>query len=193
MFKKLSSDFHSHYGVFTHRDRATERQRQRNREREMLKVVPSREGMSNLLSSQKVWLRAIMFSSLVTFTLWLKTTLDLPPRPLSCLFFSFCFGFLVFRDRVSLCSPGCPGTHFVDQAGLELRNPPASASRVLGLKACATTPGACFSQLHVTRTLQSFGVVTPTLYSAYFVPPEDLHTLHCAHGIELIFTKLCYA
>ncbi|GAB1296923.1 Acyl-Coenzyme A-binding domain-containing 4 [Apodemus speciosus] len=35
---------------------------------------------------------------------------------------------------VSLCSPGCPGTHSVDQAGLELRNPPASASRVLGLK-----------------------------------------------------------
>jgi hypothetical protein len=32
----------------------------------------------------------------------------------------------VFRDRVSLCSPSCPGTHFVDQAGLELRNPPAS-------------------------------------------------------------------
>jgi hypothetical protein len=40
-----------------------------------------------------------------------------------------------------LCSPGCPGTHSVDQAGLELRNLPASASRVLGLKACATTPG----------------------------------------------------
>jgi hypothetical protein len=32
-----------------------------------------------------------------------------------------------FRDRVSLYSPGCPGTHFVDQAGLELRNPPAPA------------------------------------------------------------------
>jgi hypothetical protein len=39
----------------------------------------------------------------------------------------------VFWDRVSLCSPGCPGTHSVDQAGLELRNLPASASRVLGL------------------------------------------------------------
>jgi hypothetical protein len=52
----------------------------------------------------------------------------------------FCF---VFRDRVSLCSPGCPGAHFVDQAGLELKNPPASASRVLGLKACVTTPGVC--------------------------------------------------
>jgi hypothetical protein len=48
--------------------------------------------------------------------------------------------FLVFRDRVFLCSPGCPGTHFVDQAGLKLRNPPASASWVLGLKVCATTP-----------------------------------------------------
>jgi hypothetical protein len=35
-----------------------------------------------------------------------------------------CFG---FRDRVSLYSPGCPGAHFVDQAGLKLRNPPASA------------------------------------------------------------------
>jgi hypothetical protein len=49
------------------------------------------------------------------------------------------FFFLVFQDRVSLCSPGCPGTHSVDQAGLKLRDPPASASQVLGLKAHATT------------------------------------------------------
>jgi hypothetical protein len=49
---------------------------------------------------------------------------------------------LVFQDRVSLYSSGCPGTHFGDQSGLELRNPPASASRVLGLKTCATTPGS---------------------------------------------------
>jgi hypothetical protein len=39
---------------------------------------------------------------------------------------------LLFRDRVSLCSPDCPGTHSVDQAGLELRNLPASASQMLG-------------------------------------------------------------
>jgi hypothetical protein len=49
-----------------------------------------------------------------------------------------------FRDRVSLYSPGCPGTHSVDQAGLELKNLPASASQVLGLKVCATTPGHKF-------------------------------------------------
>jgi hypothetical protein len=56
-----------------------------------------------------------------------------------CLFFFFCFLFLFF-ETVSLYSSGCPGTHFVDQAGLELRNSPASASPVLGLKACTTTP-----------------------------------------------------
>ena len=55
---------------------------------------------------------------------------------------------LFFRDRVSLCSPGCRGTRSVDQAGLELRNSIASASQVLGLKACATTPG-------VTHTLMN--------------------------------------
>jgi hypothetical protein len=38
------------------------------------------------------------------------------------------FFFFLFQDRVSLYSPGCPGTHFVDQAGLELRNLPASTS-----------------------------------------------------------------
>jgi hypothetical protein len=63
-------------------------------------------------------------------------------------FVLFCFVlfcFVLFRDRVSLRSPGCPGTHSVDQAGLELRNPPASASQVLGLKACATTPSSALN------------------------------------------------
>ena len=36
----------------------------------------------------------------------------------------FFFGFS--RQGFSVCSPGCPGTHFVDQAGLVLRNSPAS-------------------------------------------------------------------
>jgi hypothetical protein len=39
-----------------------------------------------------------------------------------------CLFLFVFGDRVSLCSPGCPGTHSVDQANPELGNPPASAS-----------------------------------------------------------------
>jgi hypothetical protein len=40
------------------------------------------------------------------------------PRFYFTLFYFFIFIFLFFRDRVSQCSPGCPGTHFVDQAGL---------------------------------------------------------------------------
>jgi hypothetical protein len=54
----------------------------------------------------------------------------------------FCFsgfflgggGCLFFESAFLLYSPGCPGTHSVDQAGLKLRNPPVSASQVLGLK-----------------------------------------------------------
>jgi hypothetical protein len=52
-------------------------------------------------------------------------------------FLSFFFFFP--ETRVFLCSLDCPGTHSVDQAGLELKNPPASTYQVLGLKAHATT------------------------------------------------------
>ena len=65
-------------------------------------------------------------------------------------FFFFFFFFLFFQDRVSRCSPGCPGTHFVDQVGLELRNPPASASQVLGLKTCATTARPLYFENNLT-------------------------------------------
>jgi hypothetical protein len=57
------------------------------------------------------------------------------------LFWFLVLVFWFFQDRVSLCSPGCPGTHFVEQSGLNLRNLPASASQVLGSKAWATKPG----------------------------------------------------
>jgi hypothetical protein len=69
-----------------------------------------------------------------------------PPTGLKVVFwlllllFGLVFGFWFFETGF-FCNPGCPGTHFVDQAGLELRNPPASASQVLGLKVCSTTPG----------------------------------------------------
>ena len=62
---------------------------------------------------------------------------------------------LVFQDRVSLCSSGCPGTHSVDQAGLELRNSPASASQVLGLKACTTTARHVLDSLFLSYSIHS--------------------------------------
>jgi hypothetical protein len=77
---------------------------------------------------------------------------------LFCLFVCL-FAFVLFFCfwGVSLYSPGCPGTHFVDQAGLELRNPPASASGVLGLKACATTPGSLIYFLILVFKLMDLG------------------------------------
>jgi hypothetical protein len=51
----------------------------------------------------------------------------------------FFWGGGFWRQGFPLCSYGCPGIHFVEQAGLELRNLPASASQVLGLKASTTT------------------------------------------------------
>jgi hypothetical protein len=59
----------------------------------------------------------------------------------------FLFVCLFFWDRVSLYSPGCPGTHSVDQAGLKHRNLPAFASQVLGLKAFATTSSLVYPVL----------------------------------------------
>ena len=55
----------------------------------------------------------------------------------------WCFVF----SRQGFSNPGCPGTHCVDQAGLELRNPPTSTSQVLGLKVCAIT--ARLSSVHL--------------------------------------------
>jgi hypothetical protein len=75
---------------------------------------------------------------------------------LFCFVFVFVFVCLFFRDRVSLCSPGCPGTHFVDQAGIELRNPPASASQVLGLKVSATNT----QQLYLLKIGRSVVLIT---------------------------------
>ena len=62
-------------------------------------------------------------------------------------FILFCF-VLFFRAKVSLYSPSCPGPPFVDQAGVELRNLPASAFQVMGLNVCATMPGPYVSLIH---------------------------------------------
>jgi hypothetical protein len=101
-------------------------------------------GLREVLSPLMVHPRAL-------FPIWLEFFLSFTPQEVSWLcdshsspspwhtLCSLLFWRGDFRDRVSLYSPGCPGSHSVDQAGLELRNPPASASQVLGLKVCATT------------------------------------------------------
>ena len=51
--------------------------------------------------------------------------------------------FFFFQDRVSLRSLSCPRTHSVDQAGPELKDPPTSASQVLGLSLVPPPSGLC--------------------------------------------------
>ena len=48
--------------------------------------------------------------------------IDLYIEPTVIFYYLFIYLFLVFWDSVSLCSPGCPGTHSVDQAGLDVRH-----------------------------------------------------------------------
>jgi hypothetical protein len=43
------------------------------------------------------------------------------------------------RDRVSLHNSDCLEIHYVNQAGLKLRDLPASVSQVLKLKVCTAT------------------------------------------------------
>jgi hypothetical protein len=101
------------------------------------------------------------------------------PSMLAFLFLFVCFVllfvclFYFFRDRVSLCSLGCPGTHSVDQAGLELRD--ASASQVLRLKVCATMPGTHVS-ISVDTVIVLVLFVQPLLGRLFGPLGEASHT-----------------
>ena len=90
------------------------------------------------------------------------------------IFLKFSSGLMIFfclfvfsRQVFSVYSPGCPGTHSVDQAGLEHRNPPASASQVLGLQACAIT----------ARLGSPFKSQFPSPSSSYLSSPLHRHCL----------------
>jgi hypothetical protein len=56
-----------------------------------------------------------------------------PQAKAKCVFL-VCF----FKTWFPCSASGYPRTHSVDEAGLELRDSPVSASQVLGLKGCAT-------------------------------------------------------
>ena len=89
-------------------------------------IVEEEEVPRDTCPEDAVVLRAVE-CPLTTRLLYRKTSCP-------CLFvLVFCL-VLSFQDGVSLCSPDCPRTLSVAQAGPELGDPPASAARVLGLK-----------------------------------------------------------
>jgi hypothetical protein len=101
-----------------------------------------------------LWFSWILISIAFVFCLDSLGNLWLLDYLIFCLF--VCLFVFPFQDRVSLCSLDCPGSHSVDQAGLELRNLPASASRVLGLKACATKAWLDYWFLYMSLLLWSY-------------------------------------
>ena len=80
--------------------------------------------------------------------------------------------------RVALIIFGCPETYSVDQAGLEVRDPSASASWVLGLKVCAWIfffflvekcfPGVGFQFLVFTKEATLWPFFHLLLYNAIY-------------------------
>lgn len=83
------------------------------------------------------------------------------------------------RDRISLRSPRSPGTYFVSQAGLEVRDPSASASIVLGLKVCDTTtwPNIQVLQVHfISKSKQS---------SSFFLFFKDFLLCICVFSLSV--------
>lgn len=91
--------------------------------------------------------------NLQSFKLWEGLTFKV-----NFFFFLSLFPFFFFfsQDRDSLCSPGFPGTHFVEQAVLLFRDGPASASLSVGLKVWATMFGFNFSFLKKEITNKKF-------------------------------------
>jgi hypothetical protein len=128
----------------------------------------------------------------------LQGSITVPTKySLASCFFCFVFFVFCFFETVSLCSPGCPGTHFVDQAGLELRNPLASASQVLGLKACATTARWPLALLEAYSARINTGGSCKQLVLIFLLLPFLLfkkifnNICSCLRGQLKIFYMLC--
>jgi hypothetical protein len=62
----------------------------------------------------------------------------------------------VLCPPVSLCSLGCLGTHFVEQASLKFHHPHVSASLVQELNVCAATTQQCSVALCVLSVVYLF-------------------------------------
>ena len=111
------------------------------------------DGFRSLVKDQVtigVWVHFWVFNSIPLIYMFVAVTV-------TCSVFCFfvCF-VLFFPGRVSLYSPGCPGTHFVDLAGLKLRNLPASASQVLGLRCAPPLPSPTSLDKHKARDSETY-------------------------------------
>jgi hypothetical protein len=96
----------------------------------LLSLIPMKLRMEETLYSKHA---NLTFESLISSICTSKMRTLTRIQKVQLIFLSF------FWDRASLCSIGCSRICSGDQAGFKFRDPPASASQVLGLKVCTTT------------------------------------------------------
>ena len=87
----------------------------------------------------------------------------------------YCWFFFPRGMGGCLCSPGCPGTHSVDQDGLELRDHPAFASKRAGITGVRHHRLASLELLTLTPA--------SAMYGNYIYGPP--HLVYAILGIEL--------
>jgi len=105
----------------------------------------------------------------------------------------------MFECVFSLCGLEWAGTHSVDQADLQLRDPTVSASWVLGLKECVTMPRYVFSWNRKSISVPFLPPVPPRCPSSPpTAPPRSkllsllmLHTHICIHKYICLYTNIC--
>ena len=101
----------------------------------------------------------------------------------------FClFGWLVwlgFFETGFLCVALAVLELFVDQTGLKLRNPPASASRALGLKACGTMPGCTF--IFLSRKQNDSKHLAPFVFKPRFHMVQAVTQFITKDSLEFFF------
>ncbi|GAB1301946.1 Actin, epsilon 1 [Apodemus speciosus] len=130
------------------------------------------------------------------------TSKEAKTRMTQILFETFNFP-AMYTDRASLCSPGSPGIYFVDQAALKLRDPPASASKELGLKRTTVESGDGMTYfvpvingypLHLSTTKLDIAGQDLTLYLMKLLSDNGnvLETIADLEYVRDLKDKCCY-
>lgn len=101
---------------------------------------------------------------------------------------------LFFLNRISLCSPTSPGTHYVEQADPKLRDVLVSASQMVGTnggnKGADTMPSLCFVSPPFPSYSQSCLLILPQLALDSCLPASLLNQAPGWQRLQACFTVI---
>lgn len=109
----------------------------------------------------------------------LSESFSIEPFIITCkdILIFFSFSFWVFWDWVSLCGPGCPGIHFVNQVSLKLSDPTVYASQVPGDICILDQNLSCPLTLFLILLVSKYCLIINSQYTVLRVnlKPETYH------------------